>query len=141
MTTLWREGVRTARGEGESGLLSGENPSKNGPEPRRGGLFSASEDWGDGDFVRAGRPSEIGENLGESSGGLSAGARDRREATEAVDASRIVEPPRVIRFFGGGASISASICSLVRFVAVFEALETREALEARSFRARGAFVF
>lgn len=117
--------------------------SINGPEPRRGGLFSASEDWGDGDLVRAGRSSgdeKRGEEFGASSWGLSAGARDRREAIEAVDAFRIVEAPRVIRFFGGGASISVSICSLVRFVEVLEALETREALEARTLRARGAFV-
>jgi len=114
--------------------------SINGPEPRRGGLFSASEDWGDGDLVRAGRSSGDGEDFGASSWGLSAGARDRREAIEAVDAFRVVEAPRVIRFFGGGASISVSICSLVRFVEVLEALETREALEARTLRARGAFV-
>lgn len=114
--------------------------SRKGPEPSRGGLFSASEDWGDGDLVRAGRSSGGGEDFGDSSWGLSAGIRDRREAIEAVDAFRIVEVPRVIRFFGGGASISVSICSLVRFVEVLEALETREALEARTVRARRALV-
>jgi len=65
---LWREGVRTARGEeGGGGFPSGENMSRKGPEPSRGGLFSASEDWGDGDLVRAGRSSGGGEDFGDSS--------------------------------------------------------------------------
>lgn len=144
---LWRDGVRAASGEedGGGGFLSGENMSIYGlnvPESNRGGLFSASEDCGDGDLARAGRSSGGGggEDLGASSSGLSAGIRERSEAVEAADAFRIVEVPRVIRFFGGGGFISVSIWSLVRFVEVLEALETREAFEARPFRVRGAFV-
>ena len=90
--------------------------NERGERREDGGWFSASEDCGEGDFVRAGGSSGDAEACRVSFWRPLAGTRDRSDAVDAVDAFRTVEAPRVTLFFGGGASISLSISSLVRLV-------------------------
>ncbi len=117
--TLRVDGVAAASGTRSGRERTGENMSiyfALGTERVDGGWFSASEDWGEGELVTVGGCSGVGEDFSGSLWGTVSGIRDRSEAIDAADAFRIVDAPRVTRFFAAGACSSVDIASLLRFL-------------------------